>query len=298
MNLSHAGTTTIGSLLTVSGGTLNFFGQNSTLPALAQSNSVLTGTGKLTVSGAASFSGFTVTESGSGSTVLQGASTLNTGAALYLDGGRVVENQGSLAWGGGQIELGSLPSGNPVGGGTLVNDAGATIDAQANDTVNAVAGATAFDNAGLFQKSAGTGVTAISAPFTNTGTVEVDTGTLLFQKSVDGTGAFNIDGATVLDFATQVTGNAQVSFVGVGGTIEVDNPGTLFGGSVSGFALGDTIDFTSEIFTQDPALTFNAGTLTVNDGVHSESIPLLGSYSNSSFNLAPDAHAGTAVLHT
>ena len=133
------------------------------------------------MNGAAAFSGFAVTESGSGTTLLKGSTALDTAAALYLDGGRVVENQGSLGWGSGGILLGFLPSGAPVGGGTLENAAGATIDAQADDQIAAGSGATAFGNAGVLHKSAGTGATVISVPFTNTGSIVVDAGTLDFD---------------------------------------------------------------------------------------------------------------------
>ena len=127
----------------------------------------------------------------------------------------------------------------------------------------------------------------------------VDTGTLSIQDPVSGTGVFDIDGSVVLDFANQVTGDAQVSFVGAGGTLAVDNPGTLFGGSVAGFDVGDTIDFSSGTIHAEPHahLQHRDGWM-VDDGMHSESIPLLGSYTNLSFQPISDGHGGTAVVHT
>ena len=300
INLSATGTTTIGTLLNLSGGALIFGAQNDAVPALSQSNSVLSGTGTLTVNGAAAFSGFAVTESGAGTTLLKGSTTLDTAAALYLDGGRVVENQGSLGWGSGEITAGvrcraaarsaaarcaTMPAARSTRRRTIRS---APAPAARRSTMPACS-----------SKSAGTGNTRVGTTLDNAGTVEVRSGTITLQQSVSGAGLFDIDGAVVLDFAAQVTGGAQVSFAsGSGGTLALDNPGTLFGGSVSGFVAGDTIDFGSEQFTLNPAVSFNAGTLTIDDGVHAESIPLIGSYTNLSFQTVADAHGGTAVLHT
>src|SRR5262249_27491453 len=60
------------------------------------------------------------------------------------------------------------------------NLAGATFEAQTDATIDGNGdSASAFNNAGTFLKSAGTGTTTISGPtFNNSGTVEVQVGTL------------------------------------------------------------------------------------------------------------------------
>ncbi len=71
-------------------------------------------------------------------------------------------------------------------------------------------------------------------------------------------------------------------------------------GNVSGFALGDFIDFRAVGFTSGAtasawAQSGTSGTLTVTSGGKSASIMLLGQYSASNFKLSGDGHGGTLV---
>ena len=144
--------------------------QNVTmLPSFSQSSGTLSGTGKLTLAGGAAFSGGYDAETGSGTTVLQGLSSIT--GSVTLDGGRVLENQGTLTWSSGYIYLGYNPSGTSLGGATVQNDAGAVFDIDTNGyQIVDETGTVSFVNAGTVAETAGSGTT-IGVPLTNTGTV-------------------------------------------------------------------------------------------------------------------------------
>ncbi|MGE3847942.1 MAG: beta strand repeat-containing protein, partial [Gammaproteobacteria bacterium] len=152
-----------------------------------QSGGLLSGTGTLTVSGAASLGGGAM--SGAGTTVLQGTSTLNAGAGTFiLDAGRILRNEGTLTWSGGTLALNSTFG---PGAGDIENAAGAVFEATGNNILQAsnVGGGdigtdASFSNAGTFRKTTGTGTTTIGVAFNNTGTVDVQSGTLTFSADV------------------------------------------------------------------------------------------------------------------
>ena len=103
---------------------------------------------------------------------------------------------------------------------TFANLAGASFDLQGDFSIGGGGGATPslFDNAGVFTKSAGSGVATITTPFNNSGSVIVQSGTLRLLGGGTHSGSF--DQATSLDFggAHVFTGNttlgADVGFYG------------------------------------------------------------------------------------
>jgi hypothetical protein len=77
-----------------------------------------------------------------------------------------------------------------------------------------------------------------------------------------------------------------------------------FGGTISGFHLGDEIDLRGLAFTSGTTnlswtqLTSGAnasGTLTVSSGAAVETLTLLGQYSQGSFSATSDGHGGTVI---
>ena len=89
-----------------------------------------------------------------------------------------MNNSGTTTWSGGDIRNSGTAS-------TLNNLAGGIFDAQGDDAFNVINGSgVVFNNAGLFKKSAGEGRTAFESgwTFNNTGTVEVQTGTLSLRS--------------------------------------------------------------------------------------------------------------------
>ena len=146
----------------------------------AQEFSIVDGTGTLTLAGGASFDGLAdgdryedglnECQTGSGTTVLQGATSVS-GNGVALDGGRVLENQGTLTWAGGAFNLGFHPYATTIGGGTIANDAGATFAIECDGAVTVTSGTTAFINNGTLTKSGTSGISHIGVAVTNGGTV-------------------------------------------------------------------------------------------------------------------------------
>ncbi len=143
-----------------------------------------------------------------------------------------------------------------TGTGSVINNTG-TWDAQTDGAaiVNYYLGATSFNNSGTFKKSAGTGTTSISIAFTNTGTVDVQSGTL------------NVSGSSFKQTAgiTRLTGGALTSlqniaiqggiFAGSGtvtGPMTVSATGTLAPGLSPG-----SLSLVGSYTQQGPAGAFN-----------------------------------------
>jgi hypothetical protein len=149
-----------------------------------------------------------------------------------------------------------------AGGGTIKNDAGGTFDFQTASYVYCTLGT--FDNAGTLEQTVTTGTTSIYAPFTNTGTVSVQTGTLQFDGNVTSSASgFTVNGGATLDFhagtftlsagAIDGAGTTQLS----GGTLELAaNKVGVVGAFVQ---TGGTIDGTETLTILGPT-TFSGET--------------------------------------
>ncbi len=240
-------------IATVSGGTLALGANTATIASFTQGGfgAAVSGSGTMTVTGTASFGSGYFTQAGKGVTVLQGASTydnlygLDDPYGFYLDGGRVLENQGVFTWSAGNFELGLNPSGFGSVGATIQNDAKATFDIATDANVVRHNGTTAFTNAGALEKTITTGITAIGVNFTNTGTMAIQTGTLALtgpQSTIGG----SVTGAGTLSFASgaqTITGATAVSVATwalSGGAATSVNQALTYGGAFS-MAAGTTL---------------------------------------------------------
>ena len=189
-SLSITSTSSFANRLTVSGGSLALGGA-ATAANFSQSGGTVAGAGALTVGGAATFTS-SLLQTGSGATVLKGASSVS-GFQFGLDGGRTLENQGVLTLTGtATILLGFNPFGASLGGGAVKNDAGATIDLQGSNRIARASGVTSFTNAGTLERTTGTGIAQIGQALTNTGSILVETGTLNVDGALTNTGAGTI----------------------------------------------------------------------------------------------------------
>jgi hypothetical protein len=165
-----------------------------------------------------------------GTSMLTGTTTVN--ATVQLDGGSVLENKGTLNWIGGGFALGPV-----TGGGTIKNDAGANFNVQTDGAITSGLGTNAFTNAGALTKSVTGGVSTIGAPFTNTGTVNVQTGTLVLNGS--GTFGGSASGAGTLVFGGGTTAlgsgvNLTVANLALSGGATVNQGGSLsYAGALS-----------------------------------------------------------------
>src|SRR5207248_1684011 len=130
---------------------------------------------------------------------------LTISGGIGLDTGRVLEVHAGASWTGGTIQLNPNSTG-VAAAGTIRNFAGSIFDINFNGVISANTfggvdnGAAAlFDNQGTFRRSAGSGTTLVTAPFTNTGTVDIQTSTVSFNGVSTHTGA-TLMGAGTLQF--------------------------------------------------------------------------------------------------
>ena len=223
----------------VSGGTLSLGAASVINDTFELNSGTLTGAGDLTVIDSLGWSGGTM--GGAGSTNATGGLSI-TGSAAKTLSGRVLNNQGAASWSDtGNITLSS--------GAVLNNLVGYTLDVQ-NDQSFVAAGSPlpTINNAGVFLKSAGSATTTASTNvrFNNTGTVEVQTGTV----SLNGGGTSNGDfvataagtllrfggGTHTLDLASSVdAGRVEVTggAVTVAGSYQVASSTTVSGGTAT-----------------------------------------------------------------
>jgi hypothetical protein len=152
----------------------------------------LTGTGNVTVDGLLTWAGGAM--SGLGHTLANGGMALSGGT---LDR-RTLDNAGTATWTAGNLSA--------LNGAVLNNLDGALFDARSDASFT---GTGRFNNEGTFRKSASSGTTTLGLGFSNSGRVEVQTGTLNL------TGPFT-------NFANQtLTGGTYV----IQGTLQFTNAG-------------------------------------------------------------------------
>jgi hypothetical protein len=113
-------------------------------------------------------------------------------------------NAGTIALVSGNLQLVGAGCNNGIS--QLVNLPGGLVDFQADVSMDSACGSQPFYNAGLVRKSGGTGTSAISAIFNNTGTVDLRSGTLGFNAA----------------YTTSLAGQLRVSLGG-------QNPGMQYG---------------------------------------------------------------------
>ncbi len=222
--------------LVVSGGTVHFdSGAPARTATLTLSGGTLTGADTLTVTGLITWTGGTM--SGTGMTVAQGGLTLSGSNDLTLDQ-RALTNAGRAA----DTQAGRVVANN---GAQITNQAGAVWDFQGNGTIAQGSGiAGGFTNAGTLQKSAGTGTTTIGLVFNNTGTVNVNAGTIALSTVVQRTGS-------------SLTGGTWS--VGAGATLSL-------GGLITDSAANITLDGATAAFPALNTLANNTGSFTILDG--------------------------------
>lgn len=248
----------------------------------------LTG-GRLVLRGPASFIQSTV--GGSNRLYTEGTTTV---ADFLLNGSVWLENTGTILQSDGNVSVGASNSDQDV----LYNASTGTY--QIADNSGIVAGAqSAIDNAGLFEKTGGIGVSAIAGAIVNTGTVEVSSGTLDIRGAVSGVGGAVVSGAATLEFDSTVASGQTVGFSGAGGDLVLDAP-QGFVGKIANFGAGDSIDvagpFAYAGFVENGAGTLS--TLNFSNGSTDISIVLLGQYMAAGFTAAAGPSGSTLITYT
>ncbi len=192
----------------------------------------------LDLAGGGSFAGV-LASTGTGEVFIAGATTLTPGAKLA---GHVVDSA--------NLKLAGV---------AVTNAAGNIFSLQGAETLSS-SGAGAFINDGEFVHSFGQTAT-VSAPFTNSGIVSAQSGTLSFLGSIAGTGTMDLGIAGTIALGLGAA-NQLVDFEGLGSGLELAHP-LDFAGSITGFASHDSIFLENTSFT---GFSFNKDLLTVKHG--------------------------------
>lgn len=187
------------------------------------------------------------------------------------------------------------------GASTLLdNYSGAVFDIIGNTGISTGSTAANLINAGTFEKTGGTGTSAIAVGVTNTGLIEVTTGTLDFMRAVSGAGTLEIAGAATMEFGAVVASGQKLEFSGTGGDLMLSDP-ALFDAGISDFTAGDKIDLvnfskaTSVSFTEASGNT--EGVLTIAEGSDTVKLILFGQFVTSGFSIASDGGGGTLITY-
>jgi hypothetical protein len=282
----------------VTGTTLELTAGRFTLKSLAVTagTSLVLDGGALGIAAGATVAGLSFTEGtidGPGTlanalSVTLGASVETNGASLILGGGVTFNNTGTLA-----LSTGGIATGDQAGlTASLINaasgvfdftDDGSIIDGSYYDTSYHFGGSS-LANAGVLEKTGGTGTSSIASVLTNTGTINVATGAidLIGGGTLGGTvtgggtlllggGLFTLNAATVVPGTTVVLagGTIAVAFGTVLSNLpiasgEIDGPGTLANTLVTTLAAGPA---GATVLTLGGGLTFdNTGTLDLSSG--------------------------------
>ena len=100
----------------------------------------------------------------------------------------------------------------------ISNRAGALFHAQNDASLFNQGGAVRFDNAGTFRKSASIGTTTLgtSVTFNNSGSVDLQTGTLALQGGGTNTGTLAVSAGTTLNLSGTFTSGGASSIAGAG----------------------------------------------------------------------------------
>ena len=225
--------------------------------------------GGLTANGVLTLAGSSVWNSG----IVNGVAGVSNTGTLTLSGsapkflGGVLNNSGTIAHKGGALQH-DVAVGQAVFVGTLNN--GGLYDLQADvNFLRQFADSAAFNNSGVFRKSAGSGTASVlfGLPFNNKGgTVDIESGTFAIGVGIHTGGAFTAGAGAMLQFTDThsfsgtYSGSGQGIVQLVGNTFIVGTGGATF--NFSGALLqwkAGRINAGSGTFT-------NAGTMTLVPG--------------------------------
>ena len=277
--------------------------------ASATGSTHITNTGS--VAGASGHYAIFVQENTTGAAVIDNSGTIGPDAAgsvtsttyaIAESGGHVtINNSGDI---NGNISVATATFNNELGGTWTV--AGTSVfgnlSSITNDGVIDLHGGS-ISGAGLSISNHtdidSWGTASISGTIANTGTIEVNDGTLTLFGSLSGAGSVTIDAGATLE--VNATVSQTITFAGNGAELQIDT--SSFGGSVAGFAATDKLDLSTIKFDGGTSATYDAATgdLVVRDAYgHSILVKLTGAdYSDANFagSLSSDGHGGTLITY-
>ncbi|MFG6440165.1 beta strand repeat-containing protein [Roseateles sp. LKC17W] len=190
----QAATVTGNGTLTILSGAALSLSDSASLGGLNHSGT-LNNTGRVVVTGASTLSG----------AILSGAGTTRYEGVLAIQGNTsVLQNGQTLEVAGATTVQGNTITGLSVSGGARIVNQGTWVDtASANSRLSGNGGTSAFDNQGSFTKASATTTTigSFGLSFNNSGSVNVDAGTLSLIGNGASTGQVRIASGATLDFA-------------------------------------------------------------------------------------------------
>ncbi len=263
--------------ISISNGTLSVANDSHMYGSLNLTGGTLTGAGHITLhAGTNGWTGGTM--SGTGTITVAASATLNVPTAL-VSLQRNLTNAGTIdigvAGGAGGISVG-------VGGPalTLTNQASGLIRMDVtggtqNRLIQVVGTTTSLSNAGIVRKLTGAGAATVSVPVTNTGTIEIQGGTISFNNTVANSGTVNVGADMALALSSPWTHNSGGSFTGAGTFNASSSPFTLnadftapadfnfTGGTITGtgnfiIPSGVTVDWSGGLFSGTGTITVAA----------------------------------------
>jgi hypothetical protein len=231
-------------------------------------NETLTYTGSLSLDAASSFS-------------------IGVGESLTLTGATIID--------GTVVQSGAFTLGGPSKlAAKLTIAAGATwsIGGDVGIAIGASQASTMM-LAGTLIKAAGSGISKISAKISDSGLVEVASGTLDIAAALAGNGMLRIDAGATLELDSTLAKGATATFTGSNATLMLATPsGTA--GTIAGFTAGDTIDLLAVTATSASLNKFDQ--LSIFNGTSKiATLRLTGSYVGQRFTVASDGHGGSNI---
>jgi hypothetical protein len=197
--------------------------------------------------------------------------------------------------------------------------AGAVYDFTADGSIS-LDGTGHIANAGLFEKTAGTGTSTIAPMLANTGTVEAINGTLDLQDLVNNgtvlaqggqivignrvtanagmTGTLEIGAGSTLTLSNGAAANETVDFLGSTGKLTINAAGGAFSAPIVGFTGADTVNITGKTVTGlQVATSSTQAVVKAMDGTTTvETLVFKGNYVGHTFTLSTDAHGGYDIV--
>jgi hypothetical protein len=267
-----------------------------------------TGANTLTLQTGSTLTGDAIGSTSGGATnalVLQGKGTANNN----FDNFNTLDVQANASWTlGGDSTFGAttVSSGKLVVAGDL-SSGPATLGDAAGDLAQLMIASTGswdilgdsgiglgnspsslISNSGLFDKTGGSGTSAIAPQLVNKGSVLVSSGTLDLEGAVSGKGEDTISGGSTLEFDSTVGGGQTVDFSG--GALDLLDP-QGFSGKIAGFASPDMVQLAGEWNFSSFSETGNGmmGNLTLSSGGTTNTFHFLGDYTASDFSIASGA---------
>ncbi len=249
--------------MNIDGGTVQY-DDTAEASTLNLSSGDLTGPGTLTVTGTTVWTGGTM--DGAGNTIAQGGLQIglpsDTNDNETLDG-RTLTNSGAATWAGG----GSF---SQLDGATFANQAGASLDVNNGLTWYSNDGTGTIANAGTLLESASGHTTTLNAALDNTGSVQVEQGTLSLQGGGIVGGSYLVLAGATLTFGSDNVNTTTIAVPSDFTTGQLDWAATLSGAaqvqSGSGLAsvgvsLSNGTDYYNGTGFLSPAPVYNAAIL-------------------------------------